>query len=303
MSELEKFLTGEESHSEQLELKTKYVNKLQSILTIEAKTAYWINFISDELYHVIKNEEVYCNLTMYCNSRKDVLYIIEQTLMRNYDYLSSIEIGPVSLMKRFERAANDSIDIKVAKKVYLKGLDKNYKHQNTHLRYSLGFDAFDSLTSNKSIAEKIERKYKDALNFPLVAINFHIGYLWARFRNEIRNYEPINSKVENNTLDVKIIKESLERIEVKVSMPVFAATIYHFGVSCAMFPLVFKTNKDYNASATADYYRKRFKVLKNNSTEEVSEVQFKKCFKLTEMDLVDNEVLKALEKFPFGKLE
>jgi hypothetical protein len=96
-------------------------------------------------------------------------------------------------------------------------------------------------------------------------------------------------------------QRTIERMKVTVSMPVFAAIIFHLGMG-GVFPLVFNSKREYNASATAEYFYERFMVLKKDGTE-VSKSHFKRCFKLSEMELTDANVLKALSKFPFNKIE
>ena len=200
----------------------------------------------------------------------------------------------------YARAATEKHDFKYLKKQSLIAI-KNFIGSGSfvsdmHWRYlKQGFKAYKGGDSIKDMKKDLAFIF----GRPVLMENFTSlfeGYRLAKVTREIKAFDETKEKSQIN----RIIENN--RIEVKVSMPVFAAIIYKFGTSGEMFPIMYKENREYNASATAEYYYKRFKVLKSNG-QEVSLTQFRKCFKESEMENIDSTVLNALDKFPFNKME
>ncbi len=277
-------------------IEPQQLKEIKNLPTFEAKCEYWKETFACSFFQtLVESKQKGFRLVDEADKDEDA-----QILVR-YEMERVIEQHPAILMmetrKRMFEDLNRSKSFDLLKENLIQELEQLLCNGNKQLR--LGFRNYKGLYELNDIVSAFRRVYDFKIYEPttiaLHVRNFIKGFKIAELLEAIKDH--------TKTIKPRELESSDNRIEVKQSMQVFAAIIYYFGVKAEVFPLFYKTDKSYNGSATANYYRKHFKVLTENG-EEVKDVTFRNCFKQSNIQtLTNNEVLRALKRFPFNTME
>lgn len=277
-----------------IKIEPQQLNEIKSLPTFEAKCKYWKETFACSFFQtlVISEEE---GFRLIDEADKDE----EAQILVRYEMKRIIELYPNILLKKTRKKMFEDLGrtkrFDELKSKFIKELESMPIIWDKFGQYGFvsnnGLNELDDIVTAFRVVHDF--KFIEPTILKVNMQSFIKGYKISELLEDIKAYT--KSEESEPTDD--------NRIEVKVSMQVFAAIIYHFGLSSEVFPLFYKTDKTYNASATANYYRKHFKVLMPNG-EEVQEQTFKNCFKTSQIEgLTDAEILRALVRFPFNKME
>ena len=285
-----------------IKIEPQQLKKIKSLPTFEAKCEYWKETFACSYFQAftISKDEDFRLIDEADNGE-------ESQILFRYEFERIIELEPKVLMTSTRKEMFADLDrtktFELLKKQFIEELERLPHSWRKFGQY--GFVSNNGLNE----LDDIIRAFRDCHDFkfiePTILKNdiqsFIKGYKIKELLEDIKAYS--KSEIVEQTKALTEEEPTTDnRIEVKVSMQVFAAIIYHFGISGEVFPLIFKKDKSFNANATAKYYREHFKVMSNGK--EVTEQTFKNCFKNSSIEtLTDSSVLRALAHFPFDKME